>query len=30
MEMMNQASAEIVKDYHSELVQKLFYTFVDR
>lgn len=30
MELMNQPNAEIVKDYHSELIQKLFYSFLDR
>lgn len=29
MEMLNQPTAEVVKDYHSELVQKMFFTFID-
>lgn len=30
MEMYNQPAAEIVKDYHAELIQKIFYSFMDK
>lgn len=29
MEMLNQPTAEIVKDYHADLAGKVFYHFLD-
>jgi len=29
MDIMNQPTVDVVKDYHSELIQKLFYEFID-